>query len=954
MANEQTKKILRFTLTPQILPRVQGLFGSGFSYIAYYMAQIYQAARLLPPGHPYLYAGNIGRFGIRHVVAEAGRNLVFKKENLDQIVIYVMVLLGLVLLAVQTFMLCMALVAQSAHAGTLGPVPDTFASYFLLANGQATHDLAFVLLDRVFGVPNFFVDVGGGQTCVATGATCFDIGKSTSTTGLVADTTLHTQLNVLGDVPGTSQRITVQNIVWPFPFHEALHKIIEAYSIGLLLIAVFIFLYFIAAVVAETAQSGTPFGRRFNHVWAPLRIVAAMGMLVPLTHGFNSAQYILLYAAKWGSGFATNGWVLFNNSAVSTGDALLGNQSTLVAEPNAPPVNTLIEFFTIVSTCKKAYEIMYHQRVDRAPIQINAWLVNPRQPGLAPLALTPTDFPTAVTFFNRSDIVIRFGEDRGAEHQTREGRVVPYCGELQLQLTDLDDIGSPGSYEILEEYYNLVRTEYWSSAANAFAGPSCAYTGDPLNDIGCIGHNVTRRYLPYHNNPNAPLPDAQTLEDIRWVFQNRTESIIQSAVATQKTSPEWMEQVTEIGWGGAAIWYNKVAQLNGTLIGAAYSVPVIRKYPDVMEKIRQNKAGADTDTKADARHARYKGPDASMRLGDEEEDTIANALYQTQRIWDDQYSDKKQSGNIYLDIINMIFGTSGLFDMQKNADDNIHPLAQLTAIGRSVVETAIRNLGFSAASGLAGGLANVFGVHGVGKLGMAASSFATQIGMLGMSIGFVLFYVIPFLPFIYFFFAVGGWIKAIFEAMVGVPLWALAHIRIDGNGLPGDAAMGGYYLILEIFLRPILIVFGFLASVTIFGAQVKILHEIWPLVTSNVTGFDQETMAAYNANQPGGTRFLRGAIDKFFFTVIYAIVVYMLGMSAFKMIDLVPNHVLRWIGASVSTFGDQSGDPAQNLVRNSYIGSSTLSGQLSSGINSAKGAAQGSGQALQELAGRAK
>ena len=64
----------------------------------------------------------------------------------------------------------------------------------------------------------------------------------------------------------------------------------------------------------------------------------------------------------------------------------------------------------------------------------------------------------------------------------------------------------------------------------------------------------------------------------------------------------------------------------------------------------------------------------------------------------------------------------------------------------------------------------------------------------------MLFYIIPFMPFIYFFFAVGTWVKAIFEAMVGVPLWALAHIRIDGQGLPGDAAMNGYYLLLEIFV----------------------------------------------------------------------------------------------------------------------------------------------------------
>ena len=58
-------------------------------------------------------------------------------------------------------------------------------------------------------------------------------------------------------------------------------------------------------------------------------------------------------------------------------------------------------------------------------------------------------------------------------------------------------------------------------------------------------------------------------------------------------------------------------------------------------------------------------------------------------------------------------------------------------------------------------------------------------------------------------FAVGGWVKGLFEAMVGVPLWALAHIRIDGQGLAGDAALNGYFLIFEIFIHLLMFFFKF-------------------------------------------------------------------------------------------------------------------------------------------------
>src|SRR5690606_26450293 len=107
-----------------------------------------------------------------------------------------------------------------------------------------------------------------------------------------------------------------------------------------------------------------------------------------------------------------------------------------------------------------------------------------------------------------------------------------------------------------------------------------------------------------------------------------------------------------------------------------------------------------------------------------------------------------------------------------------------------------------------------------------------------------------------------------------VPLWALAFLRIDGEGLPGDAAMGGIYLIFEIFLRPIMIIFGLLASIVIFAAMVKVLNEVFYLVVHNVAGHDPNstaicgksggnTLSGTSASAPQGIDFFRGPIDEF-------------------------------------------------------------------------------------------
>ncbi|MCD8566781.1 MAG: hypothetical protein LRY36_02535 [Alphaproteobacteria bacterium] len=153
--------------------------------------------------------------------------------------------------------------------------------------------------------------------------------------------------------------------------------------------------------------------------------------------------------------------------------------------------------------------------------------------------------------------------------------------------------------------------------------------------------------------------------------------------------------------------------------------------------------------------------------------------------------------------------------------------------------------------------------------------------------------------------------------MVGVPLWALAHIRIDGDGLPGRAAMGGYFLLFEIFLRPILTVFGFIASITIYAALVETLNEIFAVATANVAGYDVKS--EISGATPSQIEYYRGPVDEFFYTVVYAVVVYMMGMSSFKLIDQIPNGILRWMGQSISPFGRED-DAAEGLLSTSQIG----------------------------------
>jgi hypothetical protein len=118
-------------------------------------------------------------------------------------------------------------------------------------------------------------------------------------------------------------------------------------------------------------------------------------------------------------------------------------------------------------------------------------------------------------------------------------------------------------------------------------------------------------------------------------------------------------------------------------------------------------------------------------------------------------------------------------------------------------------------------------------------------------------------------------------------------------------------MIFEIFLRPMMILFGLLAAVSIFAAMASVLNSVFTIAVVNAGGTNFG-----NATSVNFTEFARGPIDQLFYTILYAVLMYIIAMSSFKMIDLIPNQVMRWLGVSINTFASQTGDSAQQLMSN--------------------------------------
>lgn len=1020
--NINTKSVAKYVLLPGIIPRAKALGSSGFGYLAFLFARIYGSVRILPATHPFMDPANIGQFGLLDVLRSAANNLEFKWKNIDKIFVYFALITGLMVMVLQFALFFLAVFSGHAFAGT-GGAP--FISMFVTEHPET--DIAFLMLDYVFGLPN--AGAGGGTNSF------FGSNALVATGG-------------------------------PTPFHQGLHALINFYNLAILLVGVLIFLYYIVVVVIETAQTGVPFGKRFAKLYAPFRLIFAVGLLVPLNYGFNGAQYITLYAAKLGSSFATNGWILYNhaingaaqgNGAANTDGSAnpLGTpNASVLAKPRAPSIDEMAYFSSVFHACREIYNIWTPKQgiTNTKGKCIKAYVIvngtaqlfaesgssSCAKAGATDATTTTTDgvtggnatgktaatyeYKTAKTDFGKSDMEVVLGELDTTQYKTDPGGVHPYCGKITISLnndnpalfqnsgagSDAAASTTAGVERIEEAYYNTVRDMLSDTTGTLSAmGEREAHSNTPTEVTGthdsCWKSGVLNDAATCKSQPNPPTSSLAA-----QIYKYRTNMIIVIDEAyTQLRNGLNLQLTTELenrGWGGAGIWYNHIADMNGTFTSAIYSAPTVSKYPEVMEFVKETRRTENkSDTPCDLfspnlgnnKTISYKA------LGDDVIEKATNEAYRyfacstpSQEngegatapknitaaagaatagantasppcVAEDQVAlangttGKGKSGNPIVDVMAVIFGINGLFDIRSascivgQGQPQVHPLAQLATVGRSLIENAIRSMAMAVGAAFGGGMAGMLSST-LGASADSASAMFVSIATIGLTAGFVLYYVLPFLPFIYFFFAVGSWVKSIFEAMVGVPLWALAHLHIDGEGLPGRAAMPGYYLIFEIFLRPIVTVFGLIGGLAVFTAMAIMLNNIFDLVVLNATG----APPGQSTGTMGGgaiATFRRGVVDRFFFTIMYTVLLYMMATASFKMIDMVPNNVMRWIGSGVSVFNDNKGDVAANLTSYVAAGGANVGGQAMQGVTQGARAVGGlSGSLIKNMIGDGK
>jgi uncharacterized membrane protein YgcG len=228
-----------------------------------------------------------------------------------------------------------------------------------------------------------------------------------------------------------------------------------------------------------------------------------------------------------------------------------------------------------------------------------------------------------------------------------------------------------------------------------------------------------------------------------------------------------------------------------------------------------------------------------------------------------------------------------MVNLVGSVSDNTLPMANLSAIGQKmVIWGGMMLIAVSLIQGIVGSV-NFFA--STIALGLScAFTMIFSMCQVVITAGITLAFYIPLMPFIRSAFAVMTWMVSVFEAVVMVPIAALAHLSTEGEGLKGGAGRC-WVLWLNVLTRPILTVIGFIGAYIVYDAWVVYFTTAFAAASGNALDQDNIIM-----------KLLGYCYD----AVVYVSTCYAAANTVFKMVDVMPNALLRWMpsgGASTDT-----------------------------------------------------
>jgi conjugal transfer/type IV secretion protein DotA/TraY len=227
--------------------------------------------------------------------------------------------------------------------------------------------------------------------------------------------------------------------------------------------------------------------------------------------------------------------------------------------------------------------------------------------------------------------------------------------------------------------------------------------------------------------------------------------------------------------------------------------------------------------------------------------------------------------------------------------------------GMSVLAAAVSSI-----SSVFGGAANVLG------------SVTTALALTLIVGGVVLAYIAPCTMLLYWCRALVSWIYMVLEVLVACPFWSIVHAAPEGQGMAGNAGRKGYFLLANVFIYPMLLVFGIIASYSLLRGMGWFFYTVWSSYLSRNSDMSFTGNLIYSV---------------MYVSFMYSLVI----LICTKGVVYLPDKIMKWISDALTNGLD--GDELHSQP------SKIVGVMMSQGTQMGNMAARQLGQSKMELAG---
>lgn len=400
------------------------------------------------------------------------------------------------------------------------------------------------------------------------------------------------------------------------------------------------------------------------------------------------------------------------------------------------------------------------------------------------------------------------------------------------------------------------------------------------NNLSTAAAQFVTALVNKQNSGAGALPDAEAdIQRAAKAYENRINQTLSAQGQTSELADVLAAQLKRSGWLALGSWYQTFATANNKINDAVQLKPVITGRSGIGEVgVSDLFNNVFTVYRSQKQNTSFVPP-----LGTESAKDTQQSL------------DASEASAVFVGFLNspMQKLANAIATSELGSDfgtgNQMNPMLKMKYVGDITLG------GAEAALGIFTGAKILAAVSTEGFWGQVASAFsgnATQgiaAGLDALSpivyfilfmlfgIGFSLSIYLPFIPFIYWLTAAANWIVSVFVGVTGGTLWAATHIGTEGDR--GHRSAYGYIFLIDVMIRPMLMVFGFIfASITLIVMGTLLNLMLGPAI------------ANVQANSITGIFSLIGILT------LYARICTTTVTRVFGLQVTMPDYIISWLG----------------------------------------------------------